>query len=125
VDREAIVDLLMDALSADNYIPDPDSEPFRIAMWREYLRYRKEDFREFFSPVDVVVRGDEGDERDRFVERVEDVFSDFELKPEVTYAPAGGEGRNPQLVIHDETIVQGLQSRQNFKTAVRRSITDW
>jgi hypothetical protein len=75
--------------------------------------------------VEVAILGEDDDERARFVERTVDVFSDYELRPVISFAPPSKEGRNPQLVINDEAIVRGLLGRQNFKTAVRKSITDW
>ena len=55
-DREAIVDSLVETLASENYIPDPGDEAFRIALWREFLRHRGQDFRAFFSEVAVTVR---------------------------------------------------------------------
>ena len=43
----------------------------------------------------------------------------------VTLAPELENQPGPQLVIDDETIVRGLQSRQRFKSAIHRSISDW
>lgn len=124
-DREAIVDHLIETLAADNYIPDPQLEAFRTAIWREYLRHKGEDFSEFFSAVDVTVRGDHDDERDRFVKMLRSVLGDFELTPTIRFAPPGQAGPNPQLVIDDEIIIRGPQSRHDFKTAIRKSISDW
>lgn len=122
--RDAVIDLLMDTLDADNYFPEHD-EDYRAALWREYLRYRGDDIRPFFSQIDVTVRGDEDKERDRFVETVESVFAEFELKPVVAYAPAGADGPNPQLAVFGETIVKGHQGRRHLKEAVRKAISGW
>jgi hypothetical protein len=124
-DREAIVDLLVDSLTPENYVPDAQMPAFRVAMWREFLRFRGEDVSEFFSEAEVVVRGEPGDERDRFVATLTDVFADFELKPLIAYEPPGEDGPNPQLVINDEVVLRGNPSRQNFKAAVRKSFSGW
>jgi hypothetical protein len=124
-DREAIVDLLIETLAADNYIPDRQVDAFRVSLWREYLRFKGEDFSDFFSEIEVTVTGEAGGARDGFVEMAKAVFADFELKPLVTFALPGDGEASPQLVIDGEAIVSGLQSRQRFKAAVRKSITDW
>ena len=72
--REEIVDLLLQSLEEDNYIPDPRSTLYRTALWREYLRRKGESFSEFFSEIPVVVRADEGEKRDRFVEMIGSVL---------------------------------------------------
>ena len=67
-EREAIVDRLIETLSPDNYLPESQREAFRIALWREYLRFKGRDLRPFYSEIDVTVRSEPGDERDRFVD---------------------------------------------------------
>jgi hypothetical protein len=124
-EREAIVDLIMEALAHHNYIPASEVESYRQAVWRELLRYRGEDFRHVYSEVDVVVRGVPGDERDRFVETLASVFGDFELKPRIVFAPPDAEGPHPQLLIFDEPIVKGCLNRKDFKQAVRKHISHW
>jgi hypothetical protein len=125
VDREAMLDLLMEILQADNYVPDAQNEAFRTAVWREYLRYKGQDFRDFLSEVEVVIRGDAGHDRDRFVEMTHEVLRTFELKPVPRFEPASPEGPNPQLVINDDAVVRGMQTHASFKTAVRKSISHW
>jgi len=124
-EQAAITDLLLETLSAENYIPEAQKAPFRTALWREYLRRRGEDFSDFLSEIEVTVRGEAGEGREAFVETLGSVFREIELKPLLSFSPPGDPGPNPQLVIDDEIIVRGLQSRQAFKTAVRKSITDW
>jgi hypothetical protein len=124
-DRDAIVDLLIETLAADNYVPEPQLEPFRIAIWREYLRHKDRDITPFYSEIEVAVHGEPGAARDGFVQMMREVFGDFELKPVITLAPASESGTDPRLVINDETIVKGLQSRRSFKAAVHKSISDW
>jgi len=124
-DRDAIVDLLIETLAVDNYLPESQLEPFRVAIWREYLRRKGEDIRPFYSEIEVTVAGEPGGARDEFVGMMRSVFGDFELKPIVAFARAGEGGPDPRLVINDEIIVRGLQSRRSFKSAVHKSISDW
>ena len=124
-DRDAIVDRLIETLGTDNYIPDSQVEPFRLAIWREYLRHKGEDIRPFFSEIEVTVVGEPGSDRDEFVGTMRSVLGDFELKPVIEFAPAIRDETEPRLVINDETIVRGLQSRRAFKSAVHKSISDW
>jgi hypothetical protein len=124
-DREEIVDLLMATLALDNYIPPSQVEAMRIAVWREYLRSRGEDIDEFFSEVTVTVCGDSGDERDRFVELTIVVLNEFEIRPDIEYGDPRPDGPNPQLVIGDQVVVQGLKSREHFSSEVRKSLSHW
>jgi hypothetical protein len=123
--RDAIVDRLIELLSTDNYIPDSQLEPFRLALWREHLRHRGKDIRPFYSEIEVTVTGEPGPSRDAFVEMARSVLGDFELKPVISYAPPSDGDPDPGLVIDDETIVRGLQGRRSFKSAVHKSISDW
>lgn len=124
-DREEIVDLLVELLERENYTPDSQKEAYRLALWREFLRLRGEDISEFYSDVEVRVRGENGKERDSFVEMMVSVFGDFELKPNVTYVQAVEEDPTPELLIGDETVVRGCQDRKNFKRAVGKRISEW
>jgi hypothetical protein len=124
-DRDAIVDLLIETLAADNYVPDSQLVPFRLAMWREYLRHKGEDIRPFYSEIEVTVAGAPGKNRDEFVGMMRSVLGDFELKPVVAFAPASRDDSDPRLIINAEIIVRGLQSRRSFKSAVHKSISDW
>jgi hypothetical protein len=124
-ERDAIVDRLIELLATDNYFPDSQLEPFRLAIWREYLRYKGEEIRPFYSEIEVTVVGEPGADRDGFVEMMRSVLGDFELKPVIAYAPPRAGDPDPRLVIDDETIVRGLQSRRSFKSAVHKSISDW
>ncbi len=124
-EQEAVLDLIITELSTDNFIPDHQREPYRRTIWREYLRHRGEDFSDFYSEVELIVRGDPGADRDAFVATLISVFAEFELKPLIIFAEPDADGPNPQLVIGDEPVVQGLPSRRNFKIAVRKRITDW
>ena len=68
VDQEAIVDLLLETLSKHEYIPASQAGNYREALWREYKRHRGEDISDLYSKVEVVVRGEPGEELDGFVE---------------------------------------------------------
>lgn len=125
LDQYRRIDLIIEILAGENYIPDRETPELRTAVWREYLRFKGEDFTEFFSEIAVTVRGPEDDTRDTFVDMLESVFGDFELRPVMTFDTEPVEGKSPQLIIDDDLIVGGLKSRRNFKMAVRRSITDW
>ena len=124
-DRDVIVDRMMKALAESNHIPDRDDEDYRTAAWREYLRHTGQDFSAFFSPVEVTVHGEAGEDRDRFVELARSVFAELELQPVVTFAAPREEGPNPQLVIDGEAIVRGNHSRVTFKSAIHRTFSDW
>jgi hypothetical protein len=121
-DREAIVDHMMEALGPSNYIPDNQIEAYRIAFWREFLRHRGRDFSAWYSELPVTVRGDPGDERDRFVALVEATLAAHELRPAFSFS-AGG--RNPELVIRDEVVASGPQNRASLERAVRRTFSHW
>jgi hypothetical protein len=54
-----------------------------------------------------------------------EVFAEHELIPVVDYDVAGCDGAAPQLLIDDQVVVAGLQSRSAFKAAVRKSFSDW
>ena len=124
-EREAIVDFLIEALSANNYLPERQRDALRIALWREYLRYLGEDFSEFFSEVELTVHSEPGDELDRFLEMIDSVFAEFELRPVVSRATAWTEGPSPQLYAGDHLIAQGALSRKAFRAEVRKSFSDW
>jgi hypothetical protein len=124
-DQDTIVDLLLETLAADNYIPESQIQAYRTALWREYLRFNKKDFRAFFSEADVVIKGTPGEELDRFVRTTTSIFADFELKPVIRLEPADEKGPNPQLIVREDTIVRGLPDRTQFKNSVQKSLTDW
>ena len=124
-DRDAVVESLLDALAAENYLPDRSDPLVRTALWREYFRHRGEDYSEFLSEVEVVVCGNPGDDRDAFVRTLHEVLAEIDLKPSITFAGPAREGRNPQLVIRDEIVVAGILGIDRFRTAVRRSVSGW
>jgi hypothetical protein len=123
--REAIVDSLRARLARDNYIPERQREEYDVALWREYLRHRGADFREFLSRVQVTVRGEPGDERDRLVTMATSTFAGFELKPQFEYEPPEPGESGVRLLIGEHEIVRGCPTEDRFKLAVRRSLSDW
>lgn len=123
--REEIVELLRARLAGENYIPERQRDDYDLALWREFLRHRGADFREFFSKVQATVRGEPGEERDRLVATAESVLADFELKPEFRFEPCAAGETGVRLLIDDHEIVQGCPPADRFKLAVRRSLSDW
>jgi hypothetical protein len=124
-DSDEIIDSIIEMLTKENYVPDSQMKMYRQAIWREFLRYRNQDIREFYSDIDVTVRGEASDERVQFVEMLVSVFGDFELKPRIEYVPSLDSDPAPELVINDDPVVRGNVSRQQFKSAVRKRITEW
>ncbi len=124
-DREQTVDLIMELLSRDNYFPERQRQPLRVAVLRELLRHRGEEFSEFFSEVEVTIRAEPGEERERFESMTLDVFAEHELRPVIGYAPPGDAGPHPQLAIGDQVVVCGNPGRERFKSAVRKSFSEW
>jgi len=111
-EKESILDFILTELERTNYIPQESIEEYKKTLWREFNRSRGEDIREFYSEIDVVVRGEAGAERDSFVEMLFSVFADYELKPVVTFHPPEEIGPNPQLVIDDELFIKGVPSKK-------------
>ena len=123
--REEIVDLLLAELAADNYIPEGQQGDYRTALWREYLRSVGEDFSEFFSEIEVTLRGEEGTDRDRLASLCTSVLADFELRPLIEFEAADDEGPNLQLVIGDGMVASGLPSRKVLEAIIRHRLSDW
>jgi hypothetical protein len=123
--REEVVDFLLAAVSEHNYIANPRDDNYRAMLWREYCRFRGDDIRELYSEIAVTVRGEPGEERDRFVATLRSVFGEFELKPVVRYAAASSHGKNPQLVIGGETIIAGFIPRKALMVRIRKHVTHW
>jgi hypothetical protein len=113
---------MIEALPPLNYIPDGQAEAYRTAFWREFLRHRGRDFSAWYSELPVTVRGGSGDERDHFVALVTAVLAGHELRPIFTLADGG---RSPELVIRDEVVASGSQSRASLERAVRRTFSHW
>jgi len=123
--REALVDLMLEVLRPMNYIPDEQVEHYRVALWRELLRHRGQDFRALYSEIPVTVCGQPGQDRDRFLEAAVAALALFELRPSVAFEPPRAGEPNPQLIISGEVIARGPQSRRSMESAVRRSLSDW
>ena len=125
-EREGVVDLLVETLSAGNFFPEAQRDKLRTALWREYLRHQGGDPSPFYSEIDVTVRGTAGEERDRFVQALREVLAGFDLRPIVHLAPESEEGENPQLAIAGDTVIQGTPpNRWSFESAIRRSFSGW
>jgi hypothetical protein len=124
-EQKEVVDRLVEILLPANYVPDPDDEGFRRALWREFLRYKNEDFSDFLSQIDITVLGAAGEEREKFLEALESVLHELELEPVVEFGPPAEEGPNPQLIIDGEVVARGFRDRQRLRQSVHRSISDW
>lgn len=124
-DREAIASRLFEILSHKNYIPASQAEAYRVAFLREFLRYRGEDITALYSEIDVLVRGVPGDTRDRFVDAVSSLFSDFELRPIVHLADPDADGPHPKLLIDDEAVIVGDMPSSAMRPLIKRWISDW
>lgn len=124
-EQDAILDFVITGLKGENYIPKKQIDEYRRTIWREFLRYRRQDFREFYSEIDVTVRGPDDADRQLFVETLISVLGDFELRPKIDYIDPDGKDPTPELLIEEEVIVRGCLSRRAFKAAIRRRITEW
>jgi hypothetical protein len=124
-ERDEIVEVLLAELAADNYIPEGQRDDYRIALWREYLRSIGEDFSEFLSEIEITLRGEEGEDRDRLAGLSASVLADFELRPLVDFEAPDDESPSPQLVIGDEVVATGLPSRKVLKAIIRQRLSDW
>jgi hypothetical protein len=125
VEREEIVDALLEELAADNFIIDSQIEAYRIALWREYLRSQGRELSEFFSRIEVTVRGNAGEDRDRLIELFRSVLAEFELQPDLDLAAPVDDGSAPQIVIGDTTVATGFPTRRALKTTIRQRLSDW
>lgn len=122
-DPERLLDLLMAALAADNFIPEPTAGEYRRAIWREYLRHRGEQFDEFLSRVPVTVAGAPGVERDRLVERLTAALARHELEPVIAFRCA--ETGRLEVLIGEHTVIDGGVTRERLELAIRQSLSDW
>jgi len=124
-ERKAVVDLMLDVLRPNNYIPDNQVDDYRPALWREVLRHRGEDISELYTAVPVTVHGVPGEDRDRFVAMTRSAMALFELRPDVGFAPADAKGPNPVLIIGGDVVARGPQSQRGMEKAIRQSLSDW
>ena len=124
-EREDLVTLMMEALSRRNFVPSTSQEAYRQALWREYLRHRGEDIRDFYSQIEVVVRSHAGPELHRFLETLEELFAKYELRPRIALEPPDPQGPNPQLLIGNEIVVAGTTDSRALAKAIGRQISDW
>ena len=84
-----------------------------------------EDFSEFFSEIEVEIRGEPGEDRDRLADLSVSVLADFELRPVFEFGEPGDDGPFPQLVIGDESVSRGVPSRKSLKAIIRQRLSDW
>ena len=124
-DREAIVDLMMEELSASNFIPDARIEVYRTAVWREYLRHHGKDFSEFYSEIPVTIRGGSAEERDHLARLITSALAVHELRPSTTVEPAAGESVEPVLEIEGDAVINGVPTLIALKKVVRHRLSDW
>lgn len=124
-DRESLLDVMIEVLAPLNYIPPAAMQDYRQAVWREYLRYRGEDIRDFYSEIEVEVRGEPGAELDRFVETLTSVLGEHELKPVVDYQLPSSPSNLPELLIAGQAVVAGTTQRAVIRKAIGRQIGDW
>ena len=125
IEREEIVDRLVVELADDNFIPESQEEGYRTSLWREYLRFSGEAFSEFFSEIEVTVRGEPGEDRDRLTDLCASVLADFELQPVLGSVDADDERLDPRLVIGGTIVARGLPSRRSLKATIRQRLSDW
>ena len=123
--RETVIDRMIDALERQNYVPASAVDQYRTALWREHLRRRGEDIREFYSEIDVVVETGSPDEADTFAEHLAGAFAKHELKPRVSEQEPAEEARTPRLLIHGELVIEGTTDPRRLATAIGRQISDW
>jgi hypothetical protein len=125
IEREAVVDRLLGILAADNYLPEPPSPDLRLALWREFERFRGRPVAHLYPEVDVELRGPRGPRGDRLVALLTDVLAEFELRPSVHWTPPAPDQRDLVLVARDEVVTEGLPSRVRLKAALRKIVSDW
>lgn len=123
--QETIVDFLMTSLAPDNYFPERLQKLYRTALWREYLRHTGQDFSRYYSSINVTVRGDDNEQRERFVDMIRAVLANLELDPIVTFDLPSGEGPNPQLIIDEQVIVRGSPGLRQLEAAIHKTISGW
>jgi len=124
-EREELVDLIFGLLAEDNYIHPKRVDAYRVALWREYLRRRGEDFSEFYSDLPVAIRGGSGEERDSLGRMITSALAEHELRPAMNVTPAAEEDLELVLEIDGEVVVRGLPTLNGLRKAVRHRLSDW
>jgi hypothetical protein len=120
-DRETVVDRMLADLRRDNYVPDALLEAYRGALWREYLRYRGEDFSAHLSEVEVRICSRPGSARDRLVSMLTGALRKHELRPVVRFE----EGPGLRVEIGEHTLLDGAVTREKLALAIRQTLSDW
>lgn len=123
--REELVSFLVEALSSRNFISPASENEYRKAVWREYLRHRGEDIRHLYSELEVVVRAEAGEDRDRIVGAVKAVLNEHELEPSFRYESPGLEGASPTVSIAGQVVVRGARSESAIRKAIKARMDDW
>jgi len=124
-EREDLVDLMLALLAEDNYIHPKRVDAYRVALWREYLRRRGEDFSDFYSELPVAIRGGSDEERDRLGRMITSALAEHELRPSMTAVTAADEDLELVLEIDGEVVVRGLPTLNGLRKAVRHRLSDW
>jgi hypothetical protein len=124
-DREELVSFLMEALSTRNFIPPASENEYRKAVWREYLRHRGEDIRHLYSEIEVVVRAEAGEDRDRIVGAVKAVLNEHELEPSFRHESPGPAGASPTVSIAGQVVVRGARGESAIRKAIKARMDDW
>jgi hypothetical protein len=124
-DRDELLDLMIGVLEPVNYIPAASLGDYRQAVWREFQRHRGEDIHDLFSEIEVVVRGEPGEELDGFVESISTVLGEHELRPRLTMEASDPGGPNPQLLIAGDVVVAGTTKEPALRRAIAAQISDW
>jgi hypothetical protein len=112
---------MLSVLREENFIPDSLLEPYRTALWREYLRFRGEDISAFLSEVEVTVKGPPGGERDGLVGMLFEALAKHELRPAVRFRDAPGLA----IEIGEHALIEGAATRERLGLAIRQSLSDW
>jgi hypothetical protein len=121
--REQVVERLAAILASRNYVPPLDEE-YRLALWREYLRFRGRDISGLFTELPVTLRAAPGEERERLAEHVRGILADLELAPRFEEEPAP-EGAPPELLIEGDLVARGALHRPALERAILVRITEW
>ena len=124
-DRQALVELMMTALSGHNFVPDTLREAFPEAVWREYVRQQGGDIRDLLSLIPVTIAGEPGDAAEALARDLTRVLAEFELRPEITWEPPAPGLRGFAISIADRPITTGRPGFGQLRHAVQRQISDW
>lgn len=125
LDREAIASRLAEIVARENYVPPEIAAAYRRAVLREFVRYKGESIHELYSELEILVCGVPGEVRDRFVDTLRSVLSEFELTPIVRFASPDSEGPHPKLLIDDETVLAGDLPDHAMRPLIKARLSHW